>query len=60
MISSVMLDQVNDENEVSARVTENEIREDRSENMSKNDPSLDLPIILRKDTRSCTKNSIAN
>ena len=45
MISSVMLDQVNDENEVSARVTENENREDRSENMSKNDPSLDLPII---------------
>ncbi|KAA0032805.1 Copia protein [Cucumis melo var. makuwa] len=38
----------NDENEVSARVTENEIREDRSENISKYDSSLGMPIALPK------------
>ena len=50
----------NDENEVNAKITENEIREDRSENISKFDPSLNLPIALRKGTRSCNKQSIAN
>ena len=50
----------NDENEVSARVTENEIREDRSENISKYDSSLGMPIALPKGTRSCTKHTIAN
>ncbi|TYK26200.1 Retrovirus-related Pol polyprotein from transposon TNT 1-94 [Cucumis melo var. makuwa] len=43
----------NDENEVSARVTENE-RNDRSKNISKHDLSLDLPIALRKGTRAFT------
>jgi len=50
----------NDENEVSARVTQNSIREDRSENLSQLDPSLYLPIALRKGTRFCTKHFIAN
>ena len=47
-------------NEVIAKVTENETREDRSENINKYDPTLDLSIALRKGTRSCTKHSIAN
>ncbi|TYK06339.1 reverse transcriptase [Cucumis melo var. makuwa] len=50
----------NDENKVSARVMQNEIREDRSENLSQLDPSLYLPIALRKGTRFCTKHFIAN
>ena len=50
----------NDENEVSARVIKNEIREDRLENIIKFDPSLNLPIALRKGTRSCNKHSITN
>ena len=50
----------NDENKVIARVTKNKIREGRLETISKYDMSLDLPIVLRKGTRSCTKHSIAN
>ncbi|KAA0050927.1 reverse transcriptase [Cucumis melo var. makuwa] len=50
----------NDKNEVSARATKNEIREDRSENISKFDSSLNLPIALKKGTRSWTKHFIAN
>ena len=47
----------NDENEVSVRITENEIREDCLENISKFDPSLNLLIALRKGTRFCNKHS---
>ena len=50
----------NDENEVSTRVTKNEIREGCSENISKFDPSLNLITALRKGIGSCNKHSIAN
>ncbi|TYK14441.1 TMV resistance protein N [Cucumis melo var. makuwa] len=41
-----------DENEVAAKHTENETKSNNSRNTSKYDPSLDLPITLRKDV-SC-------
>ncbi|KAA0050862.1 reverse transcriptase [Cucumis melo var. makuwa] len=41
-------------NEVIAKVTENETREDRSKNINKYDPTLDLSIALRKGTRAFT------
>ncbi|KAA0065411.1 Retrovirus-related Pol polyprotein from transposon TNT 1-94 [Cucumis melo var. makuwa] len=47
-------------NKVIEKVTENNIREDRLENISKYDPFLDFPIALRKGTRFCTEHSIAN
>ncbi|TYK30567.1 reverse transcriptase [Cucumis melo var. makuwa] len=50
----------NDENEASGRVAKNEIREDPSENIRKFDLSLNLPIALRKGTKSYTKHSITN
>ena len=40
--------------------TENEIKSNHSRNSSTYDPSIDLPIALRKGTRSCTKHSICN
>ncbi|TYK23199.1 Retrovirus-related Pol polyprotein from transposon TNT 1-94 [Cucumis melo var. makuwa] len=49
-----------DGNEVSAKVTKNGTREDCLENISKYDPSLDLPIAQRKGTKSCTKHSTTN
>ena len=48
------------ENEVVAEHTENETKSDHSGNKSKYDPSLDLPIVLTKGTRSCAKHSIFN
>ena len=49
-----------DKNKVIEKSTKNETKQDRSENISKYDPSLDLPIALRKGTRSCTNTSISN
>ena len=42
------------------KVMKNNTREDHLENINKYDPSLDLPIAMRKGTRSCTKHSIVN
>ena len=50
----------NDENDVIAIITRNEIRKDRPENISKFDTSLNLPIASRKGTRSYNKHSITN
>ena len=36
------------------------MRDDRSKNINKYDPFLNLPIALRKGSRSCTKHSIDN
>ena len=50
-----------DENEVVAKHTKNETKSNHSGNPSNlYNPSLDLPIALRKTTRSCTKHSISN
>ncbi|TYK26681.1 Cysteine-rich RLK (receptor-like protein kinase) 8 [Cucumis melo var. makuwa] len=49
-----------DENEVVAESIENETKQDHQGNISKHDPSLDLPIALRNGTKSCTKHSISN
>ena len=49
-----------DENEVIAESTHNETKQDHLENIRKYDSSIDLPIVLRKGTRSCTKHSISN
>ena len=49
-----------DENEVVVDHTENETKSNYFENTIKYDPSRDLPIALRKGTRSCTKHSISN
>ena len=49
-----------DENEIVAEHTENKTKSNHYGNTSKYDPSLNLPIALRKGTRSCTKHSISN
>ena len=43
-----------------AEHSESETKSDHSRNIIKYDPSLELPIALRKGTRSCTKHSISN
>ena len=42
------------------RIIENEVVAEHTENSSRYDSSLDLPIARRKGTRSCTKHSICN
>ena len=61
-IDGVIVDRENkiSENEVVVEHTENEIKSNYSENISRYDPSLDLPTALRKSTTSCTKHSISN
>ncbi|KAL4034485.1 hypothetical protein IC575_003132 [Cucumis melo] len=61
-INEVIIDREDriDENEVVTEHNENETKSNHSGNTSKHDPSLDLPIALRKGTRSCTKHSISN
>ncbi|KAA0054261.1 reverse transcriptase [Cucumis melo var. makuwa] len=49
-----------DENDRSGTTVLEDIVKNHSENTSKYGPSLDLPIALRKGTRSCTKYSISN
>ena len=49
-----------DKIEVKAETVGNEMEQDHSGNLSKYDPSLDIPIALKKDTRSCTKHLICN
>ena len=49
-----------DDSKVVAKHTEKETKSNHFGNTSKCDPSLDLPIALRKGTRSCTKHSISN
>ena len=41
-------------------IIENEVVAEHTENSSRYDSSFDLPIALRKGTRSCTKHSICN
>ena len=49
-----------DKNKVITEFTKNKTKQDHPGNMSKYDPSLDLPIALRKGIRFCTKHSISN
>ena len=49
-----------DENEVFAESTEKKTKQNHSRNISKYDPSLNLPIALWKGTRFCTKHSISD
>ena len=52
-------DRIN-ENKVVTEQIENETKSNHSGNTSKYDPFLDLPIALRKGSRSCTKHSVSN
>ena len=49
-----------DENEAIVEHTENKTKSDHSRNTNKYNPSLNLPIALRKGTMSYTKHSISN
>ncbi|KAL0554267.1 hypothetical protein IC582_008184 [Cucumis melo] len=49
-----------DETEVRIETSNNEAKQGHTGKLDKYDPSLDLPIALRKGTRSCTKHSISN
>ena len=49
-----------DEIEIMAETVADEAKQDNSSNLDEYDPSLDVPIMLRKGTRSCTKYSIYN
>ncbi|KAL4038503.1 hypothetical protein IC575_002124 [Cucumis melo] len=49
-----------DENEVIIKTSNNEAEQGHTGKLDKHAPSLDLPIALRKGTRSCTKHSISN
>ncbi|KAA0055189.1 cysteine-rich RLK RECEPTOR-like protein kinase [Cucumis melo var. makuwa] len=49
-----------DENEVIIKTSNNEAEQGHTGKLDKYAPSLDLPIALRKGTRSCTKHSISN
>ncbi|TYK16819.1 reverse transcriptase [Cucumis melo var. makuwa] len=49
-----------DETEVRTETSNNEAAKAHTGKLDKYDPSLDLPIALRKGTRSCTKHSISN
>ncbi|KAA0056446.1 reverse transcriptase [Cucumis melo var. makuwa] len=62
IIDGIIIDREDkiDENEFVAKHTENETKSNNSINTSTYGPSLDLPIALRKGTRSCIKHSIFN
>ncbi|TYK01384.1 Cysteine-rich RLK (RECEPTOR-like protein kinase) 8 [Cucumis melo var. makuwa] len=49
-----------DETEVRIKTSNNEAEQGHTGKLDKYGPSLDLPIALRKGTRSCTKYSISN
>ncbi|KAA0033105.1 reverse transcriptase [Cucumis melo var. makuwa] len=49
-----------DETEVRTETRNNEAEQGHIGKLDKHDPSLDLPIALRKDTKSCTKHFISN
>ncbi|KAL0534391.1 hypothetical protein IC582_028682 [Cucumis melo] len=49
-----------DETKVRTETNNNEAEQGHTGKLDKYDPSLDLPIALRKGTRSCTKHSISN
>ncbi|KAL0539854.1 hypothetical protein IC582_024075 [Cucumis melo] len=49
-----------DETEVRIETSNDEAEQGHTRKHDEDDPSLDLPIALRKDIRSCTKNSISN
>ncbi|KAL0560758.1 hypothetical protein IC582_001171 [Cucumis melo] len=49
-----------DETEIKTETSNNEAEQGYTRKRDKYDPSLDLPIALRKGTRSCTKHSISN
>ena len=43
-----------------AETAGDEIKQDHSSNFDEYDPSLDIPIVLRKGIKSCTKHSVCN
>ena len=49
-----------DETEVGTETSNNEVEQGHIRKIDKYNPSLDLPIALRKGTKSCTKHSISN
>ncbi|KAA0037323.1 Beta-galactosidase [Cucumis melo var. makuwa] len=49
-----------DKTEVRIKTSNDEAEQDHTRKHDEYDPSLDLPIALRKGTRSCTKRSISN
>ncbi|TYK28326.1 reverse transcriptase [Cucumis melo var. makuwa] len=49
-----------DETEVKIETSDNEAEQGHTGKLDEYDPSLDIPIALRKRTRSCTKHSICN
>ncbi|KAL4021901.1 hypothetical protein IC575_020727 [Cucumis melo] len=49
-----------DETKARTETSNNEAEQGHTGKLDKYDPSLDLPIALRKGTRSCTKHSISN
>ncbi|KAL0551185.1 hypothetical protein IC582_010271 [Cucumis melo] len=49
-----------DETEVRIETSNDEAEQDHTRKLDEYDPSLDIPIALRKGTRSCTKHPICN
>ena len=49
-----------DETAVRAETSGNEAGQGHSDNLDEYDPSLDIPIVVRKGTKSCTKYSMCN
>ncbi|KAA0056270.1 reverse transcriptase [Cucumis melo var. makuwa] len=49
-----------DETKVKAETSNNETEQGHTRNLDEYDPSLDISIALRKDTKSCTKHPICN
>ncbi|KAA0048797.1 reverse transcriptase [Cucumis melo var. makuwa] len=51
---------IGDKTEVRAKTSNNEAEQGHSRKLDECDPSLDIPIALRKGTKSCTKYSMCN
>ena len=49
-----------DETEIKAGTSNNEAEQGHTGKLNQYDPSLDISIALRKDTKSCTKHPICN